>query len=56
MLTAFDKAIIPILASVLAWVNQKYGFHFDTTPETLSVFVGAVSSVVVYFIPNKAAT
>jgi len=55
MLTTFDKAAIPILVALLTWLNQKYGFHFDTSPETLTAFIGAVSSIIVYFVPNKAS-
>ncbi len=55
MLTTVDKAIVPILAGILGWANQKWGFHFDTSPETLTVVIAAISSIVVYFIPNKAA-
>lgn len=55
MLTQYDKALIPVLAGVLGWLNQKYGFKFDTTPETLSVVITAIASVVVYFVPNKEA-
>lgn len=55
MLTPFDKALVPIAAGILAWLNQKYGFRFDTSPETLTVLIGAVSAAIVYFIPNKTA-
>ncbi len=56
MLTAFDKAIVPILAGLLAWLNQKYGFKFDTSPETLTIIVSAITTAIVYFVPNKPAS
>lgn len=56
MLTAIDKAIIPVLASLVAWTNQKYGFHFNADPAAIGIVVGAVTSIIVYFIPNKEVT
>jgi len=55
MLTTIDKALVAILPGIVAWVNQKWGFHLDATPETLTLVVSAISTVLVYFIPNKAA-
>lgn len=55
MVTAFDKACVPLLAAAIAWLNQRFGLHFDVSPETLTGLVGAVSAILVYFIPNKAA-
>lgn len=55
MMTAFDKAIVSMLVPVLAWVNQKYGLHIDASAETLTVVVGFIASVAVYFVPNKEA-
>lgn len=54
MLTAFDKAIVPVLAAAITWLNQKYGFHFDADPANLTLVVGAIASIVTYFVPNKA--
>ncbi len=55
MLTQFDKALVAILPGILAWLNQKYGLHINTSPETLATVVGFISSILVYFVPNKAA-
>jgi putative flippase GtrA len=55
MLTAFDKAMVFIVAGFLGFLNQKFGYHFDTTPETLSIVIAAISSIIVYFVPNKVA-
>lgn len=55
MLTSFDKALIAVLPALLTWLNQKYGLRLDTSPETLTVVVGFISSILVYFIPNKAS-
>jgi len=54
MLTAFDKAIIPLLAALIAYGNQKFGLQLNASPEALTVLVGALTSIIVYFIPNKA--
>lgn len=53
MLTTIDKAIVAILPGIVAWANQKWGFHFDASPETLTLVVSAISTILVYFIPNK---
>ena len=53
MLTAFDKAMVPVLAAAITWLNQKYGYHFDASSETLTLLIGAASSIIVYFVPNK---
>lgn len=55
MLTSFDKALIAVLPGLLTWLNQKYGLRLDASPETLTVVVGFISSILVYFIPNKAS-
>lgn len=54
MISQFDKAIVALLPPVLAWLNQKYGLRIDASPETLTAVVGFVSSILVYFTPNKA--
>jgi len=53
MVTVFDKAIAAILPGVLLWLNQKYGFKFDTSPATMAAVTGIISSVAVYLVPNK---
>ena len=55
MLTAFDKALIAILPGIIAFLNQKYGLKIDATTETLTLVVGFISSILVYFVPNKTA-
>ena len=55
MLTQFDKALAAILPGILAWLNQKYGMKIITTPETLMAVVAFISSILVYFVPNKVA-
>lgn len=55
MLTQFDKALVAILPGVITWINQKYGAHIDASPETLAAVVGFISSILVYFVPNKTA-
>ena len=55
MLTTIDKALIAILPPVLAWLNQKYGLKIDASPETLTIVMGFISSILVYFVPNKTA-
>ena len=54
MLTQIDKMLVAVLPGLIAWLNQKYGFKIDANPETLTVVVGFVSSILVYFVPNKA--
>lgn len=54
MITGFDKALVAILVPLVGWLNQKYGLRIDASPETLTVVVGFISSLLVYFIPNKA--
>lgn len=55
MLTTVDKAIVAILPGIVAWVNQKWGLHFNADPATLTLVVSAISTILVYFVPNKAA-
>lgn len=56
MLTEFDKFLVALLPPIIAWLNQKYGFKIDASPETLTVVVGFIASIAVYFVPNKAAS
>jgi hypothetical protein len=53
MATELDKALAVVIASVLLWLNQKYGFSLPTDPQILLPIVGAVLAAVVYFVPNK---
>lgn len=53
MLSSFDKAMVPIAISLVTWLNQKYGFHFDVSPENMTAFIGGLSAIIVYFVPNK---
>jgi multisubunit Na+/H+ antiporter MnhF subunit len=53
MFTAYDKAIVPILMGIIACINQRYGFHLNADPAALTAIVGAISTLIVYFVPNK---
>lgn len=55
MLTTIDKAIAAILPGALLWLNQKWGFKFDTDPATMAAVAGLIGSILVYFVPNKDA-
>jgi hypothetical protein len=55
MLTSFDKAAVPFIAAAIAWLDHKYGWKLSDDPATLTMLVGAISTVIVYFIPNKTA-
>ena len=55
MMTGFDKAIVAVLVPFVAWLNQKYGLKIEADPETITVVVGFLSSIAVYFMPNKTA-
>lgn len=54
MLTVIDKAIAAFLPGLVLWLNQKWGFHFNTDPGTLAGVAAAISAILVYFVPNKA--
>ena len=56
MLTVLDKAIAAFLPGVLLWLNQKYGFKFDVSPENMAAIASILGSVLVYFVPNKDVT
>jgi len=55
MLTVFDKAIVAILPGVVLFLNQKFGWHLNADPDTLTGVVAAMSAILVYFTPNRAA-
>lgn len=54
MLTALDKAIAALLPGVLLWLNQKYGFSFDVSPENMAALASVFGTILVYVVPNKA--
>lgn len=56
MLSQWDKTAISIIPPILAWINQKWGLKIDASPETITIVVGFISSILVYFVPNKAAS
>lgn len=53
MVTEYDKALAAVLAAVVIWLNQKYGFALPSDPPTLALISGAIISGVVYLVPNK---
>lgn len=61
MFTVLDKAVVGFIVAALAVLNTKYGFHFDTGPDTSSVLTslvdaavnGLVGMALVYIVPNK---
>lgn len=55
MITPLDKAIVAFLIPLLAFVNQKWGFAFPLDAQSLSLLVGAVTGLAVYFVPNKGS-
>lgn len=63
MITTIDKALAAFAITFLVTLNQKYGFHFDTSAQTASVFQslidsainGVVGGLTVWFFPNKAS-
>lgn len=54
MLTQYNKALAAIIPAIVVWVNQKFGMKIDTSPETMMAVVAFISSILVFFIPNKA--
>jgi len=54
MLTAFDKALVPIVGALVVYINQHYGWHLPADDVSLQALFAGVSAIVVYFIPNKA--
>jgi hypothetical protein len=54
MLTVIDKTIAALLPGVFLWLNQKYGFKFDVSPENMAALASLLGSVLVYMVPNKA--
>lgn len=55
MITVFDKAIAVLLPGVFLWLNQKYGFKFDVSPENMAALASVIGAVLAYAVPNKAA-
>ena len=55
MISVFDKAIAAVLPGFLLWLNQKYGFKFDVSPENMAAIASVLGSALVYFVPNKGA-
>lgn len=53
MLTGFDKALAAALPPLVAWANQRWGLKIDADPATIGAAVAFMSSIAVYFVPNK---
>ena len=55
MVTAFDKAIIAVLSGVFFFLGAylNIGFFADMSPETFTAIAGAVTTVLVWLVPNR---
>jgi hypothetical protein len=56
MVTTFDKAIVAVLSGLFFFLGQFFGIGFfaDMSPETFTAIAGAVTTVLVWLVPNAA--
>ena len=53
MFTSIDKALVAALMAAIFMLNQFGGIDLGVSEETVTAIVGALTPVLVYFIPNK---
>lgn len=51
----YNKAWVALLIPLLTFANQKWGLSLPVDSETLGLIVAAVTSALVYVVPNKGA-
>jgi hypothetical protein len=53
MFTSIDKALVATLMAAIFLLNQFGGIDLGVSEETVAAIVGALTPVLVYFIPNR---
>ncbi len=53
MFTSVDKALVALIMGVLYILNTFAGIDLGVDAQTVSVIIGALTPVLVYFVPNK---
>lgn len=56
MNTAYNKAIVAVLAPLVILVNQKWGLALPVDEVTLSALVATITGALVYLVPNRKVT
>lgn len=54
-LAAYSKSIIALLVPLITFANQKWGLSLPVDDQTLGMIVAAVTSVIVWAVPNAKA-
>lgn len=55
MITGFDKAIAAVIGG-LGTIAANWGFDFGLSPDQVAALATVISTVLVWFVPNKATT
>lgn len=53
MFTSIDKALVAALMAAVFLLNEFGGIEVGVSQETVTAIVGALTPVLVYFMPNK---
>ena len=54
MISSLDKALVALIMGGAFIINQFTGFHFGMDEGTATIIGGALSTFLVWLVPNKA--
>lgn len=55
MFSSFDKALVALVMGAFYIMNNTFGISFGMDEQTLSAVIAALTPILVWLIPNKAA-
>ncbi|WFP89805.1 MULTISPECIES: hypothetical protein [Ensifer] len=54
MLASYNKFIVALSMAVLEWIRVTYNIDLGLDESTMTALVGAITSILVFAIPNKS--
>ena len=53
-MSAYNKFVVALSMAVLEWIRVTYNIDLGLDESTMTALVGAITSILVFAIPNKA--
>lgn len=53
-MNAYSKFIVAVIMAIAAWVRAAYDIDLGLDESTVTALVGAITSILVFAIPNKS--
>ena len=53
-MSAYNKFVVAVCMAVLEWIRVTYNVDLGLDESTMTALVGAITSILVFAIPNKS--